>query len=187
MEDDSSWFWESTDLEAFGDLIDARGRAWSPFIERAGGATPSSVSLPTPVEMRGMDASQLAETLSHYGMSPTPDVQVDLASQYLERFNITSTDPRWEREMERLTGDMERLPLLGAARRATERYETLVAADGELDKESVYLAEGADPCEECLELAGDVMTLRERIDSGAMPGDRCLGGTLCQCAVAIYE
>jgi hypothetical protein len=104
------------------------------------------------------------------------------AAKWLERFNITTRDARYEREFERLIeqGASAR-SVLAEERRAAERAELVQSSGGDLDMNAVYVNEGPDPCEECQPLNGEMMTIREFDDAGMMPGDRCLGGDNCRC------
>jgi len=179
-------FWDTTDLTTFGDLLDEYGRVWSPAVTRGSEQMPRSVPLPSPVEMRQMDTAELSAVLTHYGAETGLDASRQYAARYLDRFDITPDDPRWGVEMERLLDQSSRRPVLAAARRSSERYETLLAAGGDMDVDTTYLAEGDNPCDECLPLAGSVMPLGERIAEGLMPGDRCLGKDLCQCGLAVH-
>lgn len=105
-------------------------------------------------------------------------------ARWLERFDISKNDPRYEAEFNRLldAGASNRA-VLAEARRAGERSELLWASDGNLDENMVYVCEGDNPCPECLELGGEEMTLAEFENAGMMPGDRCLGGDNCKCVL----
>jgi hypothetical protein len=181
-----SFFDDNLTIEQFGDLLDEYGRVWSPAVTRGSEQMPRSVPLPSPVEMRQMDTAELSAVLSNYGIEPGIEVSSKLTARYLERFDITPDDPRWGVEMERLLDQSSRRPVLAAARRSSERYETLLAAGGDMTVDTTYLAEGDNPCDECLPLAGSVMPLGERIAEGLMPSDRCLGKDLCQCGLAVH-
>ena len=155
------------------------GRFYSPYIERGSDNIPRSVPVPTAEEVRQMSTSERWEVAQRYGWLPPAESEMDMQRQYLARWDIRKGDPRYETEMERLAGAEKKQHLLAATRRAMERHETLVALDGQLDKDTVYINEGDEPCEECEPLDGDIMPYSERVANGLLPGDRCLGGNNC--------
>lgn len=184
-------FDEGTTLEDFGSYLDEAGRAWSPFLERGEDQVPTEARIPAAHELtapRSPEESAEMDRLVHrYMNGRSPDVETKARAQFLTRYNITPDDPRWAIEQERLMNGQRGRIQLGMARRLSERYETLSAAGGDMSKMSIYIAEGDNPCDECLALAGDEMPLGERIAEGLMPGDRCLGGDACQCGIGIVE
>ena len=109
-------------------------------------------------------------------------------TKYLERFNILSDDARYEAEMDRLieTAAGNRV-VLGEARRIAEREQTIAAARGNMLQNFVRVAEGDDPCAECEPLNGEEGTLPQLAADNMMPGDRCLGGNLCQCVLIAID
>jgi hypothetical protein len=109
-------------------------------------------------------------------------------AKWLERFNITTSDPRYQVEFDRLIeSGASNKAVLAESRRAGERSELLHAADGNLDVNCVYVNEGENPCEECAAIGGEEMTLAEFEDANMMPGDRCLGGDNCKCVLIPIE
>jgi len=163
------------------------GRFYSPYIERGNDNVPRSVPMPSAADLRGMDTDARYEALSRLGYIKPAEQEMDMQRRYLERFNITKDDPRFDEEMKRLGGAERKQHLLAASRRAMERQETMVALDGDTSKDTIYLNEGDDPCEECEPLDGEIMPYAERVAEGKMPGDRCLGGDLCLCVLMVVE
>ena len=180
-------------IEEMGSTLDAAGRAWSPFMERGDDldGAPTSVRVPSPHELRvpktPAQSAELDRLNQRFFGAATPDIEGETRARYLTRFNITPSDPRWAAENERLQTSQRGRVQLAQARRLTERYETLAATGGDLGAMTVYIAEGEDPCEECVVLAGGEMTYGERIEAGDMPSDRCLGGDLCQCTLGVIQ
>lgn len=182
-------FDEGMGLDQFGAYLDQAGRAWSPFLERGETQIPELARMPSPHELtvpRTPEQSAEMDRLVHrYMNGRTPDVETKARAQFLTRYGITPGDPRWEREQDRLANGQRGRIQIGMARRLTERYETLSAAGGDMTAESFYIAEGEDPCDECVREAGKSMPLGERISAGLMPGDFCLGQDACQCGIGI--
>ena len=165
------------------------GRYYSPYIERGADNIPRKVPVPTAAEIRGMSTAERWRVMNRYGWAPTVENEMDAQRRFLERFNITEADDpeRFAREMDRLEGAQKKQHLLATSRRSMERHETLVALDGDMTKDTTYINEGDDPCEECEPLDGDIMPYAERVSAGLMPGDRCLGGDLCLCVLMVVE
>lgn len=69
------------------------------------------------------------------------------------------------------------------SRRVHQQTQTLVTLDGNLDKECVYINDGENPCDPCLNLGGTQMKYSEFVNNNMMPGDRCLGGNRCLCTL----
>lgn len=182
-------FDDGMSLDQFGAYLDEAGRAWSPFLERGETGIPELARVPSPHELtvpRTPEQSAEMDRLVHrYMNGRTPDVEMKARAQFLTRYGITPGDPRWAVEQDRLMNGQRGRIQVGMARRLTERYETLSAAGGDMAAMTIYIAEGDDPCEECIALAGEEMPLGERIAEGLMPGDRCLGGDACQCGIGV--
>lgn len=130
------------------------------------------------------DPKQIATFAKLYdaytGSSPIDERQA--ADRWLGRFNITADDPRYQAEFDRLVADgTSARSVLAEERRIAERAELLHTTGGNLDANCVYVNEGPNPCEECLEIGGVEMSLSDFAAEGMMPGDRCLGGDNCRC------
>lgn len=168
-------FDEGMSLADFGAYLDDAGRAWSPFLERGEDMVPTGTRVPSPHELsmpRSPEQAAELDRLTHrYLNGRTPDLEMRSRSEFLKRYGITPGDPRWAREQDRLQNGQRGRIQLGMARRLSERYETMAASGGDMTAECVYIAEGEEPCEECSAIAGDTMTLGERINEGLMPGD----------------
>lgn len=175
-----------SELRPPGEYVDERGRLFSPLIERGSDQVPRSVPMPSPAEMRGMSKSELSAIMTRFGWVPTWANEKEVHAKWLERWGITTDDPRYEREMERLLQSETATSMLGETRRLAESYETLAAIDGNVNTETIYINEGEDPCEECVPLAGEIMTYAERVATKSLPGDRCLGGSNCLCAIMAF-
>lgn len=174
----------------FGIYLDAAGRQYSPFVERLEDGTIDLVEVPSPHQLampeNPRDVSDLDTKAQRFFENRSPDVEMQQREVFLRRYNITPDDKdRWSREMNRLRTSQRGRIRLELSRRYAERYETLINFEGlSPNQDSVYIAEGDNPCEECEPLAGDIMPLSERISGGYMPGDRCLGGDACMCGVS---
>jgi hypothetical protein len=183
------------DLGQFQDLVAADGRQYGPFITRTGeGAIESaSVNVPRAEVLRAFDRknprdiTQVHELLRRFDRDDARTL-LDAQSKFLERFNITSDDPRFPGEMQRLADAQGGRALLAEARRTAEKYESLVAIDGNPNQEVIRVAEGPDPCELCLDATGTEGTYAELARNKDLPGgNSCLGGDLCLCVIVPIE
>lgn len=144
-------------------------------------------------ELDGYDPSDPAQVakLSRIFTAYTGKSPIDAreaTAKWLTRWNIMRDDPRFDREFDRLISEgASNRAVLAEARRAGERSELLTATGGNLGVNAIYVNEGDDPCEECLVLGGEEMTLQEFENNGMMPGDRCLGGDNCKCILIPIE
>jgi hypothetical protein len=164
--------------------FDEAGRYYSPFIERGADGTPESVPIPSLEDMRGLAPDELAAVAGRFGWIDTWDARMDAASTQLAAFGYDpGRDPAaYDRAMQRMVTNSERA-LLGVSRRLSQRYETTAALDGDMTKTMIYVNESATPCDECERLGGTVKTYAEFVADGDLPGDRCLGGNNCMCAL----
>jgi hypothetical protein len=122
------------------------------------------------------------EYLNSAGMSDPVKLR-QAQSKYLERFNITPDDPRYEAEMERLAENGTRF-MLGEARRVAERQQTMHEINGDLTQNVVYIAEDDEnTCDECPELNGEEGPYIQLARNNMLPGDRCEGGNNCRCII----
>jgi hypothetical protein len=104
-------------------------------------------------------------------------------TKYLERFNITPNDSRYQEEMDRLAENSSRF-MLGEARRIAEREQTYQELNGNLRQNVVYLAEDDEnTCEECPTLNGEEGPYIQMRFDNMLPGDRCEGGNNCRCII----
>jgi hypothetical protein len=102
--------------------------------------------------------------------------------KYLERFNITPSNPIYKQQLQRLSEESQsNKVMIATARRNTERAQTLVALTVTGARELMYVNEGPDPCEACLPLNGETGTLQYFENNNIRPGDQCLGGDNCLC------
>ncbi len=177
-------------LAGLGEYIDERGRAFSAFIERGSDGIPAKVpGMPDAAGLQGLSTTDPADvatmnlTLERYGVVNTPDELIEAQSDMLQRFNIGPNDPRYKAEMERLATTGSGRVLLGQSRRVSQRVETLRGINGNTNQRCVYICEGEDPCEECEPLGGTDGPYKMFVQENMAPGDRCLGGSLCQCAL----
>jgi uncharacterized protein with GYD domain len=123
--------------------------------------------------------AQMNEYLNVVGLSD-PVLMRHAQRKYLERFQIEPGDPRYDVEMERLAENSSRF-VLAEARRIAERQQTLRDIGGNLNQNVVRIAEGDDPCDECLPLNGEEGPYIDFVVHNKRPGDRCLGGNNCLC------
>ena len=104
--------------------------------------------------------------------------------QYLQRFNITPGEPRFEEAYQRLAEESNSKRVVVAhARRKYQIAQTIAASSGNLNQEGIYINDGDDPCDECLALGGEQQPISWFAENNAMPGDRCLGGSNCKCTL----
>ncbi len=171
------------DLIPPGVSFDDRGRMFSPFIERGSDNVPRAVNVPTAAQLKGMSTGQLTSVANRFGYSNTIDEQMRIHGGFLNRFGIMQGDPRWDAEMSNLQGNIKR-SLVGHTRQLAQRHETLSAIDGKTNTEMIYINESAEPCEECEPLGGTEGTYAWFVESGNLPGDRCLGGANCLCTLS---
>jgi hypothetical protein len=133
------------------------------------------------------DMQTIHNYLSVYGLeNPTAIANSQLS--YLARFNITPDADNYQTALEQLSIEANSNRVLVAqARRASQSVETIVATGGDLNKQCVYINDGDNPCDNCLELNGEEMKYTEFVDEGKLPGDRCLGGDNCLCILVPIE
>jgi hypothetical protein len=180
------------DLSQFGDEI-LEGRQFGPFIHRTGEGAIRSTDVPRISELQGFsstdpnDVADMHGLLREFGRDDARTLLERQASQ-LERFGFVSGTPRFDAEMQRLVDTGSNTALLAEARRTSERYESLVAIDGNPNQEVIRVAEGPDPCELCEAETGTEGTYAELAQQGLLPGgSSCLGGDLCLCVVVPIE
>lgn len=167
--------------------FDEAGRFYSPFIERGSDGSPESVPIPSLADLRALDADELAVVAGRFGWADTWDTRMEAMTSTLQAFGY-DPDPdrdRWNAAMTRMKAAQEKA-LLGVARRLSQRYETLEAVGGDMGQLCIYTNESLNPCEECNALGGTVKTYAEFVADGDCPGDRCLAGNLCMCALMAY-
>ena len=163
--------------------VDEAGRFYSPFIERGQDGDVASVPIPSLEDLNKLSADELAVVAGRFGWQDTWDNKLSAMDEQLRAFGYDPGNPEaYARAMGRMQVSEEKA-LLGVARRMSQRYETLEAMGGDLDKMMIYVNESVTPCEECERLGGMVKTYREFLADGDMPGDRCLGGNNCMCAL----
>ena len=182
-------------LRLYGSYVDETGRAQSPYIQRGSNNVPRTIPrMPTHSQIRNMDhrnpddVEALSMVLYRFGLTNTPTEGIANHAKYLDRFRgLTSDDPNFTIEKLRLAEADSGRALLGQARRITQRWETLENIGGNPDQVCIYINEGDDPCEECLPLGGEEAPYSWFVTNGNLPGDRCLGGDLCQCSLTPIE
>jgi len=167
-----------------GDWMDDRGRFYSPWIERGSDGVSKSVQMPTIQDMCGMTAGELNTVCERYGYVPTWESEIDVQKGYLARYNIGpklpngKPDPRYAREMARLTENNQRA-MLGHTRRLAIRHETLRALEGNIDQRVMIINESDNPCPECEPLGGIEDTYRNLVANNQIPDEVCLGACMC--------
>jgi len=177
-------------LEELNDYVDAKGRQYSPFIERGVDQAPARVPMPDADDLRAFGTSDTAElntVIERYGLSNTPDAMLEQQSKLLERFNATAGTQLYDTQLTTLKEGMEGRVLLAQSRRVSQQYETLVLLDGDLNKLCIYVAEGDDPCDGCAPLAGEEGTAAQLKAEGIWPGEQCYGDGMCQCQIAVFD
>jgi hypothetical protein len=176
-------------LAELGDYTDEQGRVYSPFVDRGVANIPVVVPIPDSeqlAELGTADTETLNAVLERYRLVNTPDTMLQAQTKYLERFNATAGTDLYDTQLQELKAGMEGRILLGQSRRVSQRYGTLVATDGNLDSEVIYINEGEEPCEGCEPLGGTVGKLRDLIAEGIEPAAQCLGGDLCLCDFGVF-
>jgi hypothetical protein len=133
------------------------------------------------------DVSAVNDYRLLYGLDD-PSALRKFETQYLNRFGITPTNPdgtvnpNYQNALKQLsTESNSKRVAVAQARRSAQVTETLQASDGNLNQSAVYINDGPDPCENCLELNGEEMTIAQFKATNTEPGDRCLGGDNCLC------
>ena len=177
---------------AINDLIpsapttDERGRFYSPFIERGVSGEPMTVPIPSLKDMKLLAPDELAVVAGRFGWQDTWDTRMEAMTGTLQSFGYDPSNPAaWNRAMDRMMVTQEKA-LLGVSRRLSQRYETAVVTGGDTNRMMIYVNESDEPCPECEALGGVVKTYAEFIADGDMPGDKCLGGNNCMCALMTY-
>jgi hypothetical protein len=167
--------------------FDEAGRFYSPFIERGSDGSPESVPIPSLADLKLLDPDELAVVAGRFGWQDTWDTRMEAMTSTLQAFGYDpDTNPeRWDAAMVRMKVAQEKA-LLGVARRMSQRYETLEAVGGDMGQLCIYVNESDAPCAECDALGGTVKTYAEFVADGDCPGDRCLGGNNCMCALMAY-
>lgn len=108
--------------------------------------------------------------------------------KYLERFNITPTNPLYKQQLANLANEANANKVLVAtSRRITEQAQTMEMVNGDTSQEMIRIAEGPDPCENCISLNGETGTYKYFVDNNMRPGDQCVGGGNCLCQLIPYE
>ena len=116
-----------------------------------------------------------------FGLS-TPSQLRRAEVKYLERFNLTPSNPGYQEALERLAKESNsKRVLVASARRIFQHTRTIEAANGDMKKKAMYVNDGPKPCAECVSLGGKVHSLKWFAENNAQPGDRCLGGDNCLC------
>jgi hypothetical protein len=180
------------DLGQFLDFVSQDGRQFGPFIQREGG-TIERANVPSQAALRNMsskdpeDMAQIQQLLRRFDRDSNR-VRLDAQKRFLSGFGITSDDPRYRAEMQRLGKAQGGRALLAEARRTSEKYETAIAAQGDPNQMFIRVAEGPAPCELCEDSTGTEGTYRELAAQGLLPGgSSCLGGDLCLCSLVPIE
>ena len=133
------------------------------------------------------DMAVIHNMLAVYGLeNPTSIANAQLS--YLARFNVTPDSPNFKTALEQLSTEANANRVLTAqARRISQSVETITAVNGNINQKFVYINDGDDPCDNCLELNGEEGTYAELANQGKLPADRCLGGDNCLCILVPIE
>lgn len=104
--------------------------------------------------------------------------------KYLERFNITPSNPLYQQQLTNLANEVNsNRVMVATARRVTEQSQTWTAIEGNVQQECIRVAEGPDPCDNCIPLNGEQGTYQYFVSNNLRPGDQCLGGDNCLCVL----
>jgi len=153
--------------------LDAQGNPI--FIE----VIPSEVlRLIKPTDLEALE--QLHKFRAVYGLED-PNVLRQFETQYLARFDITTSNPRYLEALEQLgTESNQQRVLVAQARRTAQRAELIEATGGDFSTNVIYVNDD-DPCDPCESLNGLEGPLSQFEANNEMPGDVCLGGDNCRC------
>jgi hypothetical protein len=129
----------------------------------------------TPAQVNALNVILLA-----YGvMDPVAAMQREMNT--VSRFrNMTPADGRYQAERDRAVKSSG-AATVGFMRSAGNKAQAIEAVEGNLNQTVMYVNEGPDPCEECLDLGGLEMPMKDFVAQNKMPTDRCLGGNHCYC------
>ena len=160
--------------------FDESGRFFAPEIEQTD-------ALPVPRRMlRAADIkpsvaspSEIIAELQAYGVVPDLRYLIDNAMEYVTRMTNRSGPAFWS-EVDRI---LERDGYLQQARRVQERYGTMLAIGGNVQREVVWVTDGGEGlCDQCAKMAGTIAPYRQLAAQGMLPGASvCDGGDRCRC------
>lgn len=133
-----------------------------------------------------MDSVQLHRTLTEYNALRSAEQVIADQIKYVTR--MTRYRPGSEQftsEVNGLINAQATTDLKYANRRAVESIYSFREADGDLNTLMVWIGEGgANTCQYCAALFGEVKTYGEWMDYGMPGADVCAGGDRCQCHLA---
>ena len=137
-----------------------------------------------PTDAEGMEV--LFKLQSYLGLK-SPDAMRQANVKYLERFNITPSNPLYQQKLEELNSQVNSNRVLTAtSRRITEQAQTLTMLEGK-DKHCIYVNEGDDPCDYCLYEGGTEGLYSYFVANDLLPGSQCAGGDSCLCVIIPHD
>lgn len=159
------------------------GKIVAPNIGRAG-PVPVIKPLPDIAAMHAMDDGDLWAFLVEMGVVDGRAFAAG-AEQIANRLmRVPPGTGDFDSLLDRMMESEGHRALVGMARRAKERWQTLEALDGDIAAELVRISEGDDHvCENCEALAGATGTLADHEAIGAPGAASCLGGDYCRCQI----
>lgn len=167
--------------------------AYSGFVTIGPDGVPIFKRLPTADEIRRFlpsdpnDMKVLYALRAELGLQ-TPTQLMTAQAKYLESFNITPSNPRYQQQLANLSKTVNSNKVLVAtARRTTEATQTFTAIGGDYNHLVIRVAEGEAPCEPCEELNGETGTYSYFVKNDLTPGTQCYGGLNCLCTLVPYE
>ena len=133
------------------------------------------------IKPTGDDIDLIHDYRRIYGLED-PKVVKDFQQQYLQRFDLDPSNPRYADALAELaTESNSKKVAVAQARRVAQQTETIQALRGNIGGTCVYITDGPEPCERCLALSGLEKPYNQMIADGEAPGDQCLGGDNCMC------
>lgn len=147
------------------------------------GPVPVVDPLPDIASMIAMADAELIRTLQRYGIEVSwEEIQASAMAIASKAAAIPAGAPDYAERMEFLIDSEARRTLVGMARRASEKYATMEALDGDASALLIRVSEGDDHvCGPCEQRAGMIGTLAEHEAMGAPGAASCDGGDYCRC------
>ena len=146
--------------------------------------TVDEIKLIKPTDPDGMET--LFKMQSYLGLK-SPESMRQTNVKYLERFNITPSNPLYQQKLDNLNSQVNSNKVLTAtSRRVTEQAQTVTMLEGQ-DKHCIYINEGDAPCDSCLFLNGEQGLYSYFVSNNLLPGDQCYGGDNCLCILVPHN
>lgn len=143
--------------------------------------------LPTLVEMGNLSNGELLRTLNHYGITEHYGILQTQDMDYVRRMMPMRSEGDINRAYQDLLRNQER-HLLGVTRRVAERWSTLDAIQGDINKEMIWIAEDDEAtCENCAPRSGEIDTWIGWKERGFPGAETCQGGNLCRCDLTVID